>query len=531
MRWNRVNRMKSKTAWPMDLRSLILGLVLLSVLATLANSLTMAYRVQRDALIEHALASNSAYAAKVASSISEFLRSTQSHLRYSADELSRHWGDSARLRDEAMRLQAQDIDFNSISIVDASGKVLQAYPDALQIIGTTLRSEGIQQALQTHRPQVSPAYVSVAGNLVVFISQPIFDSSGSFLGIIGGSVYLRKQSALHTVISSHFHHEGTFAFVADGNRRLLFHPETGRIGEKLDWSKTVDAALRGESGAMEVPNYLGIPMLAGYAHVASANWAVVAQQPREIALAPLSRLMRDMILEMLPAALIGLILVWFGAALIARPLHQLASIAEQLSAPQTAEQLKAVNAWYPDAAAIRQAMLTGVQLLQQKLGRLHHEAQSDALTGLANRRAMGRLLQLLEQTGQEYSVLALDIDHFKRVNDTHGHDAGDVALQQVAAVLQEHTRAGDLACRAGGEEFSLIFPDTPLATAQAIAERIREAIAAREIPQVGRITVSIGVASRDSEDESADATLKRADRHLYQAKKDGRNRIEPGVGA
>jgi len=526
MRWSKVIRMKQQTAWPLDLRWLILGLVLLSVLATLANSLTMAYRVQRDALIEHALAANSAYASKVASSISEFLRSTQSHLRFSAGELSKHWGDASRLRDEAVRLQTQDIDFNSIAIVDADGKVLQAYPDALQIIGTTLRSESIQQALQTRRPQISPAYVSVAGNLVVFISQPIFDSSGNFLGTVGGSVYLRKQSALHTVISSHFHHEGTFAFVADGNRRLLFHPEQNRIGEKLDWSKTVDAALRGASGSMEVPNYLGIPMLAGYAYVESANWAVVAQQPREIALAPLGRLMRDMILEMVPAGLVGLILVWYGTALIARPLHELASIAEQLSAPQTAEQLKAVNAWYPDASAIRQAMLAGVQLLQQKLGRLSHEAQSDCLTGLANRRAMGELLQLLEQTGQEFSVLALDIDYFKRVNDTYGHDAGDVALQQVAVVLQEYTRVGDLACRAGGEEFTLILPDASLATAQAIAERIRETIAAREIPPIGHVTVSIGVASCGSEGETAEATLKRADQCLYQAKKGGRNRVE-----
>lgn len=518
--------MKQQTAWPLDIRWLILGLVLLSVLATLANSLTMAYRVQRDALIEHALASNSAYASKVASSLSEFLRSTQSHLRFSASELGKHWGDASSLREEAVRMQTQDIDFNSIAIVDSNGKVLQAYPDALQIIGTTLRSESIQQALQTRRPQISPAYVSVAGNLVVFISQPIFDASGHFLGTVGGSVYLRKQSALHTVISSHFHHEGTFAFVADGNRRLLFHPEQNRIGEKLDWSKTVDAALRGESGAMEVPNYLGIPMLAGYAHVESANWAVVAQQPRKIALAPLGRLMRDMILEMVPAGLVGLILVWYGTALIARPLHELASIAEQLSAPQTTERLKAVNAWYPDASAIRQAMLAGVQLLQQKLGRLRHEAQSDSLTGLANRRAMDALLQLLEQTGQEYSVLALDIDHFKRVNDTYGHDVGDVALQQVAAVLQEYTRAGDMACRAGGEEFTLILPDTSLATALAIAERIRVALAAREIPQIGLITVSIGVASRDSEGELAEATLKRADRCLYQAKKGGRNRVE-----
>lgn len=517
--------MKQPAAWPLDLRSLILGLVLLSVLATLANSLIVAYRVQRDALIEHALASNSAYASKVASSIGTFLSSAKSHLRYSADQLGMRWSDADRLRDEAVRLQAQDTDFNSIAIVDTHGKVLQAYPDSLQIIGSTLRSESIQKALRARRSQVSPAYVSMAGNLVVFISQPIFNSSGEFLGVIGGSVYLRKQSALHTVISRHFHHEGTFAFIADDQRQLLFHPERQRIGEKLTWSKTVDAALQGERGAMEVLNYKGIPMLAGYAPVVGANWAVVAQQPREVALAPLDRLMRDMLLGMLPAAIVGLMLIWGGAAMISRPLHELASIAARLSAPQTTEQLQAVNTWYHDASAIRHAMLIGVQLLQQKLGRLSQEAQSDSLTGLANRRAMEALLKLLAQTEQEYSVLALDIDHFKRVNDTFGHDAGDVALKHISAVLKEYTRAGDLACRAGGEEFTLILPDTPLNVAKNIAERIREAVATREIPSVGYVTVSIGAASRDRDEMTTEAVLKRADEYLYQAKNDGRNRV------
>lgn len=517
--------MKRSTAWPLDLRALILGFALLSVLATLANSLVMAYRVQRDALIDHSLVANAAYAAKVASSIGEFLRSSHSRLSFSADELGKHWGDASRLRAEAVRLQAQDIDFNSIAIVDASGKLLEAYPDTLEISGSTSGSEGIQQALTARSPQVSSAYVSMAGNLVVLISQPIFDASGRFLGVIGGSVYLRKESALHTVISSHFQHEGTFAFVADSNRRLLYHPDLQRIGEKLKWSKTVDAALRGESGFMEVPNYKGILMLAGYAQVADTNWAVVAQQPREISLAPLGKLMSDMLLGMLPAGLLGLCLIGFGAAFIARPLHQLTSIAGQLSAPQTAERLQGVHAWYREAFAIRQAMLSGVELLQQRLGRLSREAQSDPLTGLANRRAMGELLGLLEQSGGAYSVLALDIDHFKRVNDTFGHDAGDVALCQVAEVLQENSRVGDMACRAGGEEFTLILPDTPMEMAEMIAERIRNNIATRDIPQVGHLTVSIGVASRGNDAESSDAILKVADERLYLAKQGGRNRV------
>jgi diguanylate cyclase (GGDEF)-like protein len=518
-------RAKRSRPFPIDLRGLILFFVLLSVVGTLCNSLYVAYRVQRQSLIHSTLEANAAYAAKVASSIGEFLNSAHSRLNYSANILGQHWNDPEVLREEAIRLQAQDSDFNSIAIVDAEGKVLQAYPDTSQIVGATLTSEGIQQALKERRPSVSAAYTSTAGNLVVFISQPVFNPSGKFLGVVGGSVYLLKQSAFHTVISRHFHHEGTFAFVADGNRRLLHHPDPKRIGEVLNWSLSVDAALRGESGALEGPNYKGIPMLAGFAQVPDANWAVVVQQPRERSLAPLGRLMRNMVLGMIPAGLLGLGLILLGTSLIARPLRQLSAAANQLASPQTSEQLQQIHAWYRDASAIRQAMLTGVQLLQQKLGQLSHEAQSDPLTGLANRRAMGGVLDLLAKTGQAYSVLALDIDHFKRVNDTYGHDAGDVALKEVADILKQNSRAGDLACRSGGEEFALILPDTPLDTAAAIAERIREHVAQTDVPLVGKLTMSIGVACQGADALTPESVLKLADERLYLAKQSGRNRV------
>jgi len=517
--------MKRWSRKPLTLRVLILFFVLLAALATLANSLFVAYTVQRSALIHATLEANRAYAAKVASSIEEFIQSAQRNLAYSAGILATRLDDRGLLHSEAMRLQAQDTYFNSIAIVDAQGKVLQAYPDSLQIVGTTLRSEGVQQALKLKAPTVSQAYVSIAGNLVVFISQPIISPSGEYLGLVGGSVYILKQSVLHTIIGSHFQQEGTYAFVADANRRLLHHPEAQRIGEVLQNSPTVEAALRGETGSMEVPNSQGVEMLAGFAQVGDANWAVVAQQPRDLSLAPLSLLMRDMFIGLIPASLLGVLLIWGGALLITRPLRQLAYSAERLSAPETPGELQHINSWYREAAAIRQALVTGVGLMQQKFGRLNLEAQSDPLTGLANRRALGDLLERLQQTARPYSVLALDIDHFKRVNDTHGHDAGDEALRRVAAVLRDSSRADDLACRSGGEEFVLLLPNTPLEAASGIAERIRETVANLPIPLVGRLTLSIGVAQSDGESLGSDAVLKQADRRLYRAKQTGRNRV------
>ncbi|MET3053952.1 sensor domain-containing diguanylate cyclase [Pseudomonas alkylphenolica] len=507
------------------LRGLILILVLLAVMATLCNSLWVAYGVQRDALVHSALQANQAYTSKVASSIGQFITSAHNRLHFSSQRVGRHFNDQQLLKEEVTRLQAEDNAFNAVLILDAAGKVLQIYPDQAQMVDATLTTDEVQHALHARRPLVSHAYVNVLGNLIVFISQPVFSPSGQFLGVIGAAIHIRKEGTLHTLISNHYHRDGTFAFIADDNRRLLHHSDHQRIGEVLSTSATVDAALRGEQGAMETVNYRGIAMLAGYAQVPEAHWAVVAQQPREQALAPLGQLMREMLIKLIPAGLVGLVVILVATLLITRPLRQLADSAEQLAAPQATEQLNAINAWYAEAAAIRRALLSGVQLLQQKLGSLSHQAQSDPLTGLANRRAMSAALETLTQTQRPYAVLALDIDHFKRVNDTFGHDVGDDALKQVAAIIAANSREQDLACRAGGEEFVLILPEANLEVAREIAERIRHTIATTPVPQVGTLTISIGVASRSIETPTAESVLKRADQQLYHAKESGRNRV------
>ncbi|MDR0277979.1 MAG: sensor domain-containing diguanylate cyclase [Paucimonas sp.] len=517
--------MKKATRRRLDLRFLMLAFAIFSALATLANSLVVAYGVQRDALIHATLEANHAYAAKVASSIGAFLASAHAHLDYSAQQLAEDFTSQRLLHAEARRLQEQDEDFNTVVITDADGKVLHTHPDNLLATGSNLNSEEVRRSVEERRPLISHAYTSSAGNLMVFISQPIFAADGSFLGVIGGAMYIRQNSALGTVVSHHFHHDGTFAFVADKNRRLLHHPDNKRIGQVLKTSATVDAALRGETGSMAVNNYLGVPMLAGYAPVPNADWAVVAQQPRAIALSTLGKLMQSMFLDLLPASIVGLLLLWIGARWITRPLQQLADSATHLSQAQTIDELGRIKAWYKEPAAIRRALIASVQSLHRKIGRLSEEAQSDPMTGLANRRGMNAALDMLDQSQRPYAALALDIDYFKRVNDNHGHDAGDVALKQVADILNQHSRADDLACRAGGEEFVLLLPDTDTAGAAAIAERIRIAIAAVLIPQVGHITISIGVATRGPALDDAPAILKQADDNLYRAKAAGRNRV------
>lgn len=164
--------------------------------------------------------------------------------------------------------------------------------------------------------------------------------------------------------------------------------------------------------------------------------------------------------------------------------------------------------------------------------RAEEAALTDSLTGLYNRRyAMDRLARewvACERNHRPLSILLLDIDHFKTVNDNHGHNIGDIALKRLAEMLTEHSRRPDIACRIGGEEFFILAPETALPGAMRQAERLREAFEMQPIHIEGltlSLTISIGVAQKIAGMATPEELIKAADEALYQAKREGRNRV------
>ncbi|MCF7200683.1 GGDEF domain-containing protein [Pseudomonas oligotrophica] len=159
------------------------------------------------------------------------------------------------------------------------------------------------------------------------------------------------------------------------------------------------------------------------------------------------------------------------------------------------------------------------------------EAGRDVLTRLLNRKflpvVLGKEVLYSRQSGSCFGVLAIDVDHFKQVNDRHGHDGGDQVLQQIATLLASNSRGGDYAFRLGGEEFLMVLVDIDASKALQIAEKLRKRIASETLRlQKGgelRVTVSIGMAVHDGHPDY-ERLLKRADQALYQAKREGRNR-------
>ncbi len=160
-------------------------------------------------------------------------------------------------------------------------------------------------------------------------------------------------------------------------------------------------------------------------------------------------------------------------------------------------------------------------------------AHTDALTNMHNRRYFMERLQTeferIQRHGSVLSVLLFDLDHFKKVNDTYGHDIGDAVLIAIADVVNQVKRGTDIACRFGGEEFALLLPETDKIGAINLAQRMRRSIEsypyANKVGHNVQVTASIGVATLSQADQAPENLLKTADRALYKAKDGGRNMV------
>jgi diguanylate cyclase (GGDEF)-like protein len=202
----------------------------------------------------------------------------------------------------------------------------------------------------------------------------------------------------------------------------------------------------------------------------------------------------------------------------------------------SAELRQVVIVFATSLLSIMIAFVLGYIVVMRLVNRLQHLSQRDSLTGLLNRRAfehaLARETHRLQRFGETFSILLLDIDHFKRINDMLGHAAGDAVLCQVAQTLMAQAREVDRVARYGGEEFCVLLPHTEHEGAMQAAERLRAAVQANTV--VWRddkliVTISIGVACAVEPEEPLDTLLRRADIALYRAKTEGRNRVVPAA--
>jgi diguanylate cyclase (GGDEF)-like protein len=315
-------------------------------------------------------------------------------------------------------------------------------------------------------------------------------------------------------------------------------PMSERVGQKLWNEQVIEAILAGSEGILEARGEDGVDWLLAH--------QVVYKNPdgafplRVLITVPLSQvfaeanqaLIRDL-LGISLATLFLLVGVWFGAEwFMLRKFRALLRAAERMRSGDLNART-GIRHGEEELSQLAHAFDDMADALQQREQALQEQAISDPLTGLYNRRYLSEFLpRELARSGRNttpVAVILIDLDHFKRVNDSFGHEAGDIVLTAVANLLKSNVRGSDIACRYGGEEFALILPETGADSAARRADDIRLAIGALHLSHagksLGKITASFGLALFPDHAHDTDDLLRAADVALYAAKGAGRNRV------
>jgi len=268
-------------------------------------------------------------------------------------------------------------------------------------------------------------------------------------------------------------------------------------------------------------------MLASYAPIGSAGWGIVAQTPAESVLESAKRLIMSIMLYMLPALMLFVVVITILVRKLSEPLVKLTEFASMLSPTNSgADELPKIHGLNYEANELHKAFGRAVRHFRYQFDSLSQEAQTDPLTGLFNRRTMDKFIGSWIASGNPFSLLVMDLDHFKSVNDTYGHDVGDEVLKFLATSLRQLLKENNVICRFGGEEFIVLVPDERFDPAMEAAERIRKYMAETNGPTGGIVTLSIGAAHYPDSARSAEQLFRVADEALYRAKHQGRNRVE-----
>lgn len=510
-----------------DLRRLILCLCLLSVVWALVSTLYASYLVQRNILLSHSQEVNRVYASKLASTTEALLEDMGRRLAYSAKQLSRMEQHPELIDQETLRQKEQSNHFNAVLVVSNKGRILDIEPPNPSVPrGHIIQSDATNQPLTVQKPLLSVVFQSRSTkDWIILYSYPIFSPDNRYLGYIGGTLRLHAENVLDTLLGSHEYRDGSELYVFSQEGVLLFHPNRELIGTTLADKPVLQAVQRRGSGTLRFREENGAEMLASYAVVPRTGWTIVAKRPTAATLSTLSALLLDTVVHTMPLLLVALLSIWWLSKLIAQPLRQLASLAHNMEELQSSEGIRKVKSWYFEAAQLKRALLTGLSSIHDKMRDLHRESTTDPLSGLLNRRGLARALEVIQQSNVPVAVISIDIDHFKMINDQHGHGVGDVVIRLLAKLMQENSRSGDALARSGGEEFVILLPNTSTDQAIGVASRLRRAMAQATSTTESPATISLGVARYPDHGAHVEAVMLRADRALYYAKNNGRNAI------
>ena len=428
-------------------------------------------------------------------------------------------------------------DYDELAVLDVEGSVLASSAGSS---GTVRLSEGWLDRVESDRTFIADAYwddASDAGAMV--IAEPVRAADGAILGAMSARVRLEE---VDTILASYAKDPSHELYVVTRGGKILIssQPLDGFEASQLD-PKVVLRLFAGETIPIQFRGFLGTPVLGALRAIPELGWGVVAEKDRGSAYAAIARL-RNVTLALISAVLlgIGLAAYLFGMTIV-KPLGRLTAGSTKVSGGDLDVELPLYGrSEISYLTAVFNQMVARLRKFDEENAEINEELRktnndlrrlsiTDGLTGLYNRTQLPDLLdkELARSSrhNHAFSILMVDIDHFKRFNDTHGHQAGDDLLTRVAKTLQGVLRTSDLAARYGGEEFLILLTETGAAGALTFAEKLRARVADIRSQSKKPVTVSVGVASFPDHGADVESIIRQADEALYRCKRSGRNRV------
>lgn len=510
-----------------NLATLLSAFVTASVIATLLFLAISNYYFNKEHLKSIYLSLNYSKAEEISEDLDSLFISMRTNLDSTGDFLEKHEGMSNQEIDEYLALLRKSSEyFNSLSWVDETGLVRASSPVSVE---GEITAGVINDILDAEKPMLTTAYIESSNRLSILMSQPIYSNDGTYRGIISGSINPQQQNILNRVLRSNAIEEsGSYYFVVDSKGILLFHPEHHLIGKNLYKNPIVRKVTEGKSGMESISNTKEISMLSSYSYVPEVGWGIVQQTPYSYVQDLLLDQLRQAVMKMLVPFLLLLFLSIFIARKLAEPFIRLGNhskwIAEGKPIPQPFKELLMKHHWNQEADFLIKNVGMAFEILERNNQQLIHSSLTDPLTGLANRRKLDEILNAWTSEGRLFSLLMLDIDHFKSINDTYGHLKGDEALKKLAETIQNALPDPGDCFRYGGEEFVILLTETDALKAYNLAEKIRGNIERMNLIPERTITVSIGLAEFPTHANSLHELFRLADEALYESKLEGRNR-------
>jgi diguanylate cyclase (GGDEF)-like protein len=466
------------------------------------------------------------------------------------------------LRQSVERLQASYPYYSWIGFADANGTVRASAHDLLLGADVSKRpwfGAGLVDSFvgDVHSAlllaKLLPQEPGAGPMRFIDFAAPVRNKNGEVRGVLAAHAHWRWATEVVKAIAPDIgERDGVEIFLVNKDNTILYpEAEVGKTQLPQSMTGARGTMMTTWGGSMEyLTAFTAVPEPTTHAPL---GWRVVVRQPAQLALARVYELQRAFLLGVILGTLAFLVLGRWVASAFSRPLENLSLTAKRLEqgdenlnwdiGARSLEVHNLTEAMRSTAAALldnKHALIDANAQLEQKvqdrtaeLAQANHDlqilARRDALTGLGNRLATRERLReeylRSQRTGQPCCVVMLDVDYFKKVNDNYGHAVGDEVLRVVATTVVSNLRGSDFAGRFGGEEFLLVLTDTPLDKAMGVAEKIRAAVQAQHQPEVGRVTISLGVALLDVADADEDVAVQRADERLYRAKAAGRNRV------